>query len=296
MTRNRPYLEHGYVTWLTTTETVELEKLIMKSYIGGACDVKPRQVKSTNTNTVALKSSPRSGPTPHREEEDVPTFHRNTGKDKIPPQRKQENVEIKTTKIKRDAKIFLNFSKAKSKNRLKIKMAKSKFRHKLKLVKINYHQKQYVTKYRLKWPKQKTRERLSPSRMPRSVYSKTPAKSVSSTSETVKFQSLSVDQQTRCTYTMCLRQKGRASLRLEGFYQTEWLDAILAIGEPFLQGLTNQRFIIVGTFLLLVRIEDACVRVVFGEVRNLAVPVLLGAPFINKFVKGNFPPEHKIVL
>lgn len=42
--------------------------------------------------------------------------------------------------------------------------------------------------------------------------------------------------------------------------------------------------------------EDARVWVVFGAVRNLAVPVLLRASFIDKSPNGIFPPGHVIML
>lgn len=36
-------------------------------------------------------------------------------------------------------------------------------------------------------------------------------------------------------------------------------------------------------------------KVVFGVVRNLEVPVLLRTPYIDRFVMGIFPPEWKII-
>lgn len=45
-----------------------------------------------------------------------------------------------------------------------------------------------------------------------------------------------------------------------------------------------------------VRIGDARIRVLFGVLRYLVVLVLLGASFIDIFVKGSFPPEHRIEL
>lgn len=49
------------------------------------------------------------------------------------------------------------------------------------------------------------------------------------------------------------------------------------------------------TINVIVRIGDSSVRVVFGIVHTLAVPVLLGASLTDMFVKHSFPPERSIV-
>lgn len=38
------------------------------------------------------------------------------------------------------------------------------------------------------------------------------------------------------------------------------------------------------------------VRIVFGIVRSLVVPVLVGTSFVHRFVKGILPSKQKIVL
>lgn len=82
----------------------------------------------------------------------------------------------------------------------------------------------------------------------------------------------------------------------EDFLQTEWLDAIEAIGQPSLQSATNQKFVIVGTILLHALIRDARVRAVFEVVRNFVEPLLPETSFIDKFMKGIFTPDHEIML
>lgn len=59
--------------------------------------------------------------------------------------------------------------------------------------------------------------------------------------------------------------------------------------------MTNQNVEFVWTIMLQVRMREALVRVVFGIVKNLADPVLLGTSFIHKFVEGTFPAKRKIV-
>lgn len=63
-----------------------------------------------------------------------------------------------------------------------------------------------------------------------------------------------------------------------------------------MQSATTQKVSVVGTILLHVRIGDCRVNVVFGNVRNSLVPVLLEASFSGRFVKGIFPTALKIVL
>lgn len=63
-----------------------------------------------------------------------------------------------------------------------------------------------------------------------------------------------------------------------------------------LRSATNRKVNIAGTVLLHIRIEDAIIRVVFGDVRSLAVPILLRTSFNDRFFKGIFPPKHDIVL
>lgn len=58
----------------------------------------------------------------------------------------------------------------------------------------------------------------------------------------------------------------------------------------------NEKVSVVGTITLHVRIGDSRVKVVYGAVRNLSIPVLLAIPFIDGFVKCIFPPEQKIVI
>lgn len=64
---------------------------------------------------------------------------------------------------------------------------------------------------------------------------------------------------------------------------------------PRLCSATNQRVEIVGILSFYVRMDEARVRVELGELRNLAVPILLGTSFVDKFVKGVFPSKRKIV-
>lgn len=57
---------------------------------------------------------------------------------------------------------------------------------------------------------------------------------------------------------------------------------------------TSQKFSVVETTTLHVRLEDSRVRAASGLVRSLAEKVLLGISYINRFLKFVFPPERKI--
>lgn len=53
---------------------------------------------------------------------------------------------------------------------------------------------------------------------------------------------------------------------------------------------------ILKTNILYVRMGNSKITVLFAVVRNLAVSLLLGTLFVDKFVKGIFSLEEKIVL
>lgn len=61
----------------------------------------------------------------------------------------------------------------------------------------------------------------------------------------------------------------------EDILQTEWLRAIQSKTQQALQNATNQKVSVVGTIMLHFRMTNCRVGVIFGLVRNLAVPVLL---------------------
>lgn len=50
----------------------------------------------------------------------------------------------------------------------------------------------------------------------------------------------------------------------------------------------------VGTVVIQVIMLESQIRVMFGIVRNLVVPALLGTSCIDIFIKGIFPTEGKI--
>lgn len=50
-----------------------------------------------------------------------------------------------------------------------------------------------------------------------------------------------------------------------------------------------------GSRTILVRISEAQVRAIFGIVRRLAVPVLLGTSYIDKYARDIFPDKRKIL-
>lgn len=82
---------------------------------------------------------------------------------------------------------------------------------------------------------------------------------------------------------------------LDDFLEKEWLKDLQANSRPAFKNATNQNVTVFGTITVLVRIGDSGVRVVFGVVRELAVPLLSETSYIDIFVKGIFSREGMIV-
>lgn len=82
----------------------------------------------------------------------------------------------------------------------------------------------------------------------------------------------------------------------EDVLETDWLHTIQAPNEKCSRGATTQEVIIAGTVLLHVRMGDARIRLLFGTLSYMAVPILLGMFFIDRLVKRIFQPEHMIVF
>lgn len=82
----------------------------------------------------------------------------------------------------------------------------------------------------------------------------------------------------------------------EDYLETDWLQNLPAVSAPSAQSATNEKVSIFRTVLFHVRMADAGIPVVFGVVGSRAVLILLGTSFIDRYVKGIFLPEHKILL
>lgn len=74
-----------------------------------------------------------------------------------------------------------------------------------------------------------------------------------------------------------------------------WSSKVKPVADPGLTAAGKQTITVEGVILLHVQLGDLRVRVWFGVVKNLAVSVLLGTSFIDRFVTGIFPPERKVV-
>lgn len=59
--------------------------------------------------------------------------------------------------------------------------------------------------------------------------------------------------------------------------------------------MTNEKVEVVETVVLHGQIGDSLILVLFGIVQTRAAPVLLGASFINKFMKGILPSVGTII-
>lgn len=64
---------------------------------------------------------------------------------------------------------------------------------------------------------------------------------------------------------------------------------------PRLRTATKAPILLDGTILLFVKIGELRVRVWFGIVKNLAVDILLGTSFIDRYIQGIFLSERKIL-
>lgn len=60
------------------------------------------------------------------------------------------------------------------------------------------------------------------------------------------------------------------------FLELKWLGGVQASNQLALKCETSQKVLVFGKVMIRVRIGDVRVRVVFGYVRCLAVPILLG--------------------
>lgn len=85
------------------------------------------------------------------------------------------------------------------------------------------------------------------------------------------------------------------SLQREEVAKSDWISSISVSENPRLRSGTNQNVDVVRTILLHVRMEETCVLVLLGIVKNLAVPALLGTHFIDEFVEVINPAERNIV-
>lgn len=74
-----------------------------------------------------------------------------------------------------------------------------------------------------------------------------------------------------------------------------WMSLIPVNKKRRLQSVTNQELNSLGTILLHARMTETYVPDMFVIVNNLAILVPLRTSFVDKFVKGFFPAEKKIV-
>lgn len=81
----------------------------------------------------------------------------------------------------------------------------------------------------------------------------------------------------------------------EEYLEANWRKFTQTSNWPGLKNAANQKNNVVGAILLRVKMGDTRVRVDFNVVSHFAVPVLLGASFINRFVTNIFCPGRSIV-
>ena len=79
------------------------------------------------------------------------------------------------------------------------------------------------------------------------------------------------------------------------FLPKKWHAAIQPYTGSIVQSANKSPLSLLGVIRLCLRLGDLQVKVRFGVVRELVTRILVGAPFIDKFVAGIFPPERRIV-
>lgn len=81
------------------------------------------------------------------------------------------------------------------------------------------------------------------------------------------------------------------NLVAKDFLPSEWQQRIKPIRDPGLVAATKEAMVLQEMILLCVRLGDLEVRAWFGVVDRLAVRLLLGTSFIDRFVKAIFPQD-----
>jgi hypothetical protein len=79
------------------------------------------------------------------------------------------------------------------------------------------------------------------------------------------------------------------------FLPPEWRSKIRPYNGREVESANKTTLTILGLLPLYVRMGDLKVKVWFAVTQDLCARVLLGTPFIDRFIKGMFPPERKIV-
>lgn len=78
--------------------------------------------------------------------------------------------------------------------------------------------------------------------------------------------------------------------------ETDWRPSIRLCDSQRLKRGTSQVVQVTGTIVLHVQTGESCICFMFKIFRNLAVSVLPGMLFINRFIEGIVPSEKEIVL
>lgn len=83
------------------------------------------------------------------------------------------------------------------------------------------------------------------------------------------------------------------SLLREDLVESSWIPTTLVCHSPRLKRTTNKMVESVVTIASDAQMRESRIPVMFALIRKLAVPVFLGALFINKFIKSILPTEKK---
>lgn len=79
------------------------------------------------------------------------------------------------------------------------------------------------------------------------------------------------------------------------FLPPEWREKVRPYNGRDVESANKTSLTISGLIPLCVRVGDLKVKVWFAVAQDLCTRVLLGTPFIDRFIKGIFPPERKLV-
>ena len=75
----------------------------------------------------------------------------------------------------------------------------------------------------------------------------------------------------------------------------KWKKKIKKVKRVSMTSASKDKMNLVGVIPIVIRLGDLKVRVWFGVIEELAVPVLLGTSFADRFIQGIFPQERKVV-
>lgn len=85
------------------------------------------------------------------------------------------------------------------------------------------------------------------------------------------------------------------NLKRADFLEASWLDSIHQLNMPEMCSAFDTKLFLSGTITLHLMICESRTLVTFGVVDKLALPVLLGMTFIDRYIRSVYPAEKRTV-